>query len=80
MMLTNLLSNFSYPYGQTQDFTTLSAADQTLLDTNNNGVLDAGDDAFSPYYPGDELVDWIGLSICTLKCLLSLLPDPMLIF
>lgn len=53
----------NYPYGQTQDFTTLSAADQTLLDTNNNGVLDAGDDAFSPYYPGDDVVDWIGLSI-----------------
>lgn len=71
MTLTNFPSNSSYPYGQTQDFATLSVADQTLLDTNNNGVLDAGDDAFSPYYPGDDVVDWIGLSICTLKCLYS---------
>ena len=54
------------------DFTTLSAADQTLLDTNNNGVLDAGDDAFSPYYPGDDVVDWIGLSICASDSPLSL--------
>jgi hypothetical protein len=53
-----------YPYGQQQNFYTLSTADQTLLDTNRNGQLDAGDDALSPYYPGDDLVDWIGISIC----------------
>lgn len=54
-----------YPYGQTgAAFTTLSATDQALLDTNKNGVLDAGDDSLAPYYPGDDLVDWIGLSIC----------------
>ncbi|GAA6064204.1 hypothetical protein JCM10212_001617 [Sporobolomyces blumeae] len=53
----------NYPYGQTANFFTLSAADQALLDTDNNGQLDAGDDPFSPYYPGDDLVDWIGLSI-----------------
>lgn len=54
-----------YPYGQQQNFYTLSTADQDLLDTNKNGQLDAGDDALSPYYPGDNLVDWIGISICT---------------
>ncbi|GAA5846837.1 hypothetical protein JCM9279_004460 [Rhodotorula babjevae] len=53
-----------YPYGQQYTaFQALSAANQALLDTNGNGELDAGDDAFSPYYPGDDLVDWIGLSI-----------------
>ncbi|GAA5956278.1 hypothetical protein JCM3765_005615 [Sporobolomyces pararoseus] len=52
-----------YPYGQQQNFYSLSTADQTLLDTNKNGQLDAGDDALSPYYPGDNLVDWIGISI-----------------
>ncbi|TNY18137.1 glycoside hydrolase superfamily [Rhodotorula diobovata] len=53
-----------YPYGQQYtQYSALSAANQALLDTNGNGELDAGDDAFSPYYPGDDLVDWIGLSI-----------------
>ncbi|POY71229.1 hypothetical protein BMF94_5541 [Rhodotorula taiwanensis] len=53
-----------YPYGQTgAAWTSLSATDQALLDTNGNGQLDAGDDSLAPYYPGDDLVDWIGLSI-----------------
>ncbi|BGP12272.1 hypothetical protein JCM10213_000033 [Rhodosporidiobolus nylandii] len=52
-----------YPYGQQQQFLTASAADQALLDTNNNNQLDADDDSLAPYYPGDDVVDWIGLSI-----------------
>ncbi|GAA5975084.1 hypothetical protein JCM11641_000025 [Rhodosporidiobolus odoratus] len=52
-----------YPYGQQTAFRSSSAEDQALLDTNNNGELDAGDDALAPYYPGDEWVDWVGLSI-----------------
>ncbi|KAL8286187.1 hypothetical protein RQP46_004675 [Phenoliferia psychrophenolica] len=55
----------SYPYGQT--FTSIpggsTAADQTALDTNGDGAFNSEDDAFSPYYPGDDLVDWIGLSL-----------------
>lgn len=54
-----------YPYGQQgTQYNALSAVDKALLDTNNNGQLDAGDDALAPYYPGDDVVDWIGLSIC----------------
>ncbi|GAA5899065.1 hypothetical protein JCM6882_004606 [Rhodosporidiobolus microsporus] len=52
-----------YPYGQQTTYTTLSTADQQALDTNNNGELDADDDSLAPYYPGDEYVDWIGLSV-----------------
>lgn len=32
------------------------------LDTNGNGVLDQEDDPFTPYFPGPEYVDWVGLS------------------
>lgn len=32
-------------------------------DTNGNGRLDAGDDPYLPYYPGDDWVDWVGLSM-----------------
>ncbi|KAI9011683.1 glycoside hydrolase superfamily [Hyaloraphidium curvatum] len=44
----------TYPYGQTWY--------AGRLDTNHNGYLDRGDDPWSPYYPGDEVVDWIGIS------------------
>lgn len=49
-----------YPYGQTSD---IAEADLRVLDTNRNGRLDAGDDPYQPYYPGDDYVDWIGISV-----------------
>jgi hypothetical protein len=33
------------------------------MDTNNDGVVTAADDPYEPYYPGDEWVDWVGMSI-----------------
>lgn len=37
--------NFSYGYPYSQGLDGLSAEDTAALDTNGNGVLDAGDDA-----------------------------------
>ncbi|MEX5270534.1 OpgC domain-containing protein [Kocuria sp. CPCC 205290] len=37
-------------------------ADLATLDTDGSGVWDGDDDAYSPYYPGDDVVDWVGLS------------------
>jgi hypothetical protein len=54
----------SYPYGQTFTQADNDAADIALLDTNRNGVLDADDDSLSPYWPGDDYVDWVGVSLC----------------
>jgi hypothetical protein len=34
-----------------------------LLDTDGDGVLDAGDDPYAPYWPGDDYVDWVGMSL-----------------
>jgi hypothetical protein len=34
-----------------------------LLDTDGDGVLDAGDDPYAPYWPGDAYVDWVGMSL-----------------
>lgn len=34
-----------------------------LLDTNHDGTLDEQDDPYAPYYPGDDAVDWVGLSL-----------------
>lgn len=33
-----------------------------LMDTNGDGKLDNKDDPYAPYWPGDEYVDWVGLS------------------
>ena len=33
------------------------------LDTNGDGQFTWQDSAYAPYYPGDDVVDWIGLSV-----------------
>lgn len=35
----------------------------TELDTNGDRVIDMRDDMYSPYYPGDDVVDWVGMSL-----------------
>lgn len=37
--------------------------DFALLDTNGDGVLSQADDMYGPYYPGDDAVDWVGMTI-----------------
>jgi hypothetical protein len=37
--------------------------DTEVMDTNKDGIFDTNDDPYSPYYPGNEYVDWVGLSI-----------------
>jgi hypothetical protein len=34
-----------------------------LLDTNRDGLVSIQDDPYSPYYPGDDAVDWVGMSL-----------------
>src|SRR5437868_10851124 len=34
-----------------------------LLDTNDDGVLDGRDDPYAPYYPGNDAVDWVGMTL-----------------
>ncbi|KAH6565842.1 hypothetical protein BASA50_000064 [Batrachochytrium salamandrivorans] len=38
-------------------------ADFRLLDTNHDGKVDSFDDPYDPYYPGDEWVDWVAISL-----------------
>jgi len=38
-------------------------SDFHLLDTNRDGHLDMSDDMYAPYYPGDDAVDWVGMSV-----------------
>ena len=37
--------------------------DFKALDTNGDGVLTMADDPYGPYYPGDDAVDWVGMSL-----------------
>ena len=37
--------------------------DFAALDTNGDGVLTAQDDMYHPYYPGDDVVDWVGMTL-----------------
>ncbi|KAJ3163465.1 hypothetical protein HDU86_000044 [Geranomyces michiganensis] len=43
--------------------TAVYADDFALLDTNRDGQLDSLDDPYSPYWPGAEYVDFVGLSV-----------------
>ena len=33
------------------------------LDTDGDGELTRSDDPYAPYYPGDDAVDWVGMSL-----------------
>ncbi|KAJ1507462.1 hypothetical protein HMI54_004093 [Coelomomyces lativittatus] len=39
-----------------------NATEFASLDTNKDGLFNSKDDPYSPYYPGDEYVDWVGFS------------------
>ncbi|MDO3395135.1 hypothetical protein QWJ41_05360 [Nocardioides sp. SOB44] len=59
-----------YPYGGSIDGVRLGsvtsasdARDGKRLDTDGSGDLAPGDDPYGPYYPGDEAVDWVGLTM-----------------
>src|SRR5262249_37016449 len=52
-----------YPFSGGRYETKPGAADFSLLDTNHDGRLDARDDMYAPYYPGDDAVDWVGMTI-----------------
>jgi hypothetical protein len=49
-----------YPFqGKFQNGT----ADFTAADTNKDGVVDSKDDGYGPYFPGEQYVEWIGLTV-----------------
>ena len=54
---------YGYPYpGQPYSVSSSTDSDFSALDTNKDGNFDASDDPYSPYWPGNEFVDWVGLS------------------
>jgi hypothetical protein len=52
-----------YPFAGGRYQARPGTAEFTGLDTNGDGRLDRTDDPYAPYYPGDEWVDWVGMSL-----------------
>ncbi|KAH6579957.1 hypothetical protein BASA61_009945 [Batrachochytrium salamandrivorans] len=56
----------SYPFGAVAGQAPTPAVGTPnflALDTNKDGVLNNLDDPYGPYYPGDQWVDWVGVSV-----------------
>nr|WP_258868423.1 OpgC domain-containing protein [Arthrobacter sp. RT-1] len=51
-----------YPFGRNRNAPAQGSEGFALLDTNGDGQWDGGDSAYAPYYPGDDAVDWVGLT------------------
>ena len=52
-----------YPFTGGQFAAVPGTGDYEALDTDGDGVLTMADDSYAPYYPGDEYVDWAGISL-----------------
>jgi hypothetical protein len=52
-----------YPFSGGLHAAAPGTADFAALDTNNDGRLSMHDNPYEPYWPGDEAVDWVGLTV-----------------
>lgn len=52
-----------YPYTGGSHEAKPGTAAFPALDTNGDGRLSMDDDPYSPYWPGDDAVDWVGLTL-----------------
>jgi hypothetical protein len=52
-----------YPFSGGQNQAVSGSADAAALDTDGDGSVSAADDPYQPYYPGDDAVDWVGMSL-----------------
>jgi hypothetical protein len=50
-------------YGGGYPFENGAAAEAAALDTDGDGTVTRVDDPYGPYWPGDDAVDWVGLSL-----------------
>ena len=52
-----------YPFSSGAFRAVPTQPDFALLDTDGDGALTERDDPYAPYYPGDDVVDWVGMSL-----------------
>jgi hypothetical protein len=51
-----------YPFDRNRNAPQPGSEGFALLDTNGDGAWNGSDKAYEPYYPGDDAVDWVGLT------------------
>ncbi|KAJ3076668.1 hypothetical protein HK102_005379 [Quaeritorhiza haematococci] len=59
----NLGVGYPWPGGGWNYSITASSPDYSILDTNKDGSVNELDDPYTPYWPGDDYVQWFGVSI-----------------
>ncbi|MDQ1085223.1 MULTISPECIES: glycosyl hydrolase [Microbacterium] len=52
-----------YPFAGGQYEAPAGSSAAAALDTDGDGAVTGVDDSYAPYYPGDEFVDWVGMSL-----------------
>ncbi len=53
-----------YPFREAYgDLEPVEPEEIEALDTTGDGVVSLGDDPYGPYFPGDDVVDWVGLTL-----------------
>ncbi len=52
-----------YPYARGPFAAAPGTPAYAALDTNRDGLVDMRDDPYGLYYPGDDAVDWVGMSL-----------------
>lgn len=52
-----------YPFTGGQFAAHPGTVEYVRLDTDADGYLTMADDTYAPYYPGDDAVDWVGISL-----------------
>ncbi|CAN5436578.1 hypothetical protein BH09CHL1_BH09CHL1_17540 [soil metagenome] len=50
-----------YPFGGGEFSAVPGSADSQVMDTNGDGQVSNADDPYAPFYPGDDVVDWVGI-------------------
>lgn len=52
-----------YPFSGGQFQARPDTAEYAALDTDADGIVGTADDPYAPYFPGDDAVDWVGISL-----------------
>lgn len=52
-----------YPFTGGEQEAASGSAELAEMDTDGDGMLTREDDPYAPYWPGDDYVDWVGLSL-----------------
>ncbi|SKB39744.1 Beta-mannanase [Arthrobacter sp. 31Cvi3.1E] len=52
-----------YPFSGGKYQAVAGTPEFAALDTNKDGEVTGVDDPYAPYYPGDDAVDWVGMSL-----------------